>query len=441
MAEFLLAEERLNFCNPSEDLPMNAPFRSQPASVALLFLLVSGEGGSAHAQSAALDSLVRNNLYTFEMSDGRLSGAGANWLHHAGHGAHFVALAENHNTRAIPEFAVGLFRLLHEAYGFNYLALEEGPALGHLLSKRVRGGRPDAAFRLGLEFPNAFHMYTEEELRMIDRIAAISRARTDPIWGLNQEFGLAHVLDRLVQIAPDARTRAVAAELLRRSGEYEGERFARNVFFISDVATDQDFQGLREAFRPRAGSEADRLISQATLSHRIYAPYRSQPRPHFTAFHESGRLREENMKRLFAERYREAQAPRNPFPKVLVKSGHTHLNRGLGRGNEVFTLGNFLSEVATFQGGESLHLYVLLNWNDLPESFFAPFVPHIRPETNTLFDLRPLQAWAAQNAFRDLHPDLRRVLVGYDALVILGDKTLGSVEALRTPNFRQYTGS
>jgi hypothetical protein len=373
------------------------------------------------------------------MADGRISGAGADLLRDAARGAHFVGLGENHNTRAIPEFTVGLFHLLHENYGFNYLALEEGPAIGRLLSRSVRSRAPDGAFRLGLRFPNAFHMYTEEELRMIDHIAAISTAKKDPIWGLNQEFGLAHVLDRLVKLAPNARAREVAADFLRRSLEYEGERFARKKFFISEVTTTEDFQALREAFRPAPGSEADWLISQAALSHEIYSPYRSQA--HFTAFYESGKVREENMKRLFAKNYHEAQSLGNRLPKVLVKSGHVHLGRGMGRNNEVFTLGNFLSEVATFQGGHALHVYVLLNWDDLPQSHFAPLVPFVRSDTNTLFDLRPLQAWAAQRKVRDLHPELRRVLVGYDFLVILGDKTQGSLEALRTPNFNWYSGS
>jgi hypothetical protein len=104
----------------------------------------------------------------------------------------------------------------------------------------------------------------------------------------------------------------------------------------------------------------------------------------------------------------------------------------------VFTLGNFLSELATFQGGHSLHLYAVLNWPDLPESFLAPFLPHLQAGQDVLFDLRPLQAWAAHGQIRDLDPRLRRVILGYDALLLLADTTRGSVEALRTPAFRAY---
>jgi hypothetical protein len=376
---------------------------------------------------------------TFDLADGRLGGPGAELLREAARGAHVVALGENHNTRAIPELTVALFRMLHDEHGFDYLALEEGPAIAWMLSERVRAGRPDGALQLGREFPNAFHMYTEEELRMIDRVAAISAAPAEPIWGLNQEFGLAHVLDRLVRIAPTDEARRAAEAFLRRSREYEGERFAKKVAFISHVATPADFRALREAFRPAPGSEADRLIAQAALSHEIYAPYATKPQPPASAFYASGRRREENMKALFAERYREARARGAAQPKVLVKSGHVHLTRGLGAFNETFTLGNFLSEVATFEGGASLHLHVVLNWDDLPKGFLAPFAAHARSGTNTLFDLRPLRAWAAFT--RGLDPELRRVLLGADVLIILADTSRGSVRALRTPNFNWYSGS
>jgi hypothetical protein len=394
---------------------------------------------AAAQAKAPLDSLITGHVHPFRLEPGgRLTGPGATLLQSAARGAHFVALGENHNTRAIPELTVALFRMLHETSGFDYLALEEGPEIGRLLSRAVRSGQADGAFRLGLRYPSAFHMYTEDELRMVDRVAAISRARTNPVWGLNQEFAAAHVLERLAELAPDAAARSVAQGQHRRSLEYEAERYARNVSYLAGVATPADFQALRGAFRPEPGSEADRLIHQLALSHDVWSPYYTQPSPHFTAFHASGLRREQNMKTLFAGFYRAAQAESGRAPRVLVKSGHVHLNRGIGPNNEVFTLGNHLSELATFQGGHSLHLYVLLNWPDLGEGFFAPFARRLAPGQDVVFDLRPLQAWAAQGQIADLDPRLRRVLMGYDALIILNDMTRGSVEALRTPRFRAY---
>jgi hypothetical protein len=91
----------------------------------------------------------------------------------------------------------------------------------------------------------------------------------------------------------------------------------------------------------------------------------------------------------------------------------------MGASNEVFTLGNHLSELATHHGARSLHLHVVLSWEDLPKGFLAPFATHVPANTNVVFDLRPLQSWAALRAFRNLDPELRRVLVGADMLVIL----------------------
>lgn len=394
----------------------------------------------AHAQDgpSLLDSLIAANVHPIRVQDGRLAGPGAALLESAARDAHFVAVGENHNTRAIPEFTAALFSMLHHGAGFDYLALEEGPQIGRLLSRAVRADGPDGAFRLGLRYPSAFHMYTEEELRMIDRVAATSGARSNPVWGLNQEFAAAHALERLMEIAPDPAARTLAREQHRRALEYEAERYARNVSYLAGIATLDDFQALRRAFRPEPGSEADLLIGQLALSHQVWRPYYTTPRPHFSAFYDSGLRREQNMKALFTRFYRQAQAESGRAPRVLVKSGHVHLNRGLGPGNEVFTLGNFLSEVAAFQGGHSLHLYLVLNWPDLPESFLAPFVRHLAPGRDILFDLRPLQPWAAHGQIPGLDARLRRVIVGYDALIVLSDTTRGSVEALRTPRFRQY---
>ncbi|HEX6066055.1 MAG TPA: hypothetical protein VFZ04_17600, partial [Longimicrobiales bacterium] len=379
------------------------------AAVGLSFLIAA----QAPAQNAnPLDSLIAANVSTFTLADGKISGAGADRILAAAAATHFVALGENHNTRAIPLLTTALFRELHAKYGFNYLALEEGPAIGRAVSDAVRRGQPGAAFQLGLRYPNAFHMYTEDELRMIDDIAAISTAKQNPIWGLNQEYGMMHVLERLVQIAPNATAKAIAEAQLARAREYESERFALNKFFMSEVAQPADYRALRDAYKPAPDSEAFELISQAELSNAIFAPYAVKPRAPFTQFYASGKSREDNMKRLFASNYKIA-AREAPAPKVLVKSGHVHLNRGIGRSNEVFTLGNFLNELAIFEGGESLHLYVLLNWPDLRQSFLAPFVPHIQANTNTVFDLRPLQAWAAHRQLPQLDPELRRALVGY----------------------------
>jgi hypothetical protein len=406
--------------------------------IVTVFMLVAAvETCQAQAATAVLDSLIRGHVYPLTMEDEQLGGTGADLIRVSARGAAFVALGESHNTRAIPSFTVALFRMLRDAEDFQHLALEEGPELGRRLSEAVRTRGSGGAFGIAREFPNAFHLFNEEELRMVDRIGALSAA-TDPIWGINQEFGLAHVYARLAELAPDHASRAVVRQLLLRSLAYEGERHARDTAFISAIAIVEDFQGLRLAFAPPEGSEAARLIEQASLSHEIYAPYREGDAAPFTAYHRSNVEREDNMKRLFSHRYAGGTAAGRPSG-VLVKSGHTHLGRGRGS-TGVLTLGNFLSELAIAEGARSLHLYVVLNWEDLGESWLAPFVPHLVGSENTVVDLRHIEPWAAWGRLGRLDARLAQLLNGYDMLVVLGDTSPASIEALCTPNFNWYTG-
>jgi hypothetical protein len=407
-------------------------FHVRQTILAVLMLVPAVGTGEAQVATAVLDSLIRGNVHSLTIEGEELGGTGAGLIRSGAGGAAFVALGENHNTRAIPEFTVALFRMLQEAGDFQHLALEEGPELGRRLSEAVRTGASDGVMVIAREFPNAFHLFTEEELRMVDRIGALSTA-PDPIWGINQEFGLAHVYARLVEIASEPASRAAARQIFLHSLRYEGERHARDTAYVSAIATVDDFHGLRLAFAPAEGSEAARLIEQASLSHQIYAPYGKGDAAHFTEYHRSNVDREDNMKRLFAHRFTTGK------PRVLVKSGHTHLGRGRGP-TGVWTLGNFLSELAIAEGARSLHLYVILNWEDLGESWLAPFVPYLAVSENTVIDLRPLEPWAAWGRLGRLDARLEQLLRGYDMLVVLGDTSPGSIEALCTPNFNWYTG-
>ncbi len=108
---------------------------------------------------------------------------------------------------------------------------------------------------------------------------------------------------------------------------------------MGTVARAEDFEHLRAAFHPSPGSETERLIDQAALSNRIFAPYSMKPRPAAELFYRSGEQRETNMKRLFAEQYKKAQAA-VPLPKVLAMFGQLHMYRGRSEGlGSVFRYG------------------------------------------------------------------------------------------------------
>lgn len=395
---------------------------------------------------ASLDKLLLANAYPFKIQNGTLSGEGAKVLASSMNEVQFVALGEWHNRRAVHKFGGALFRMLHDRYGFNYQALEEDPYLGKLSSRASRRGGAEAMIKLALRYPNAFHLLTEEQLEMMGDIGRRSEAAAEPIWGLNQVFGATHIYERLVQIAPDAKARSAARKLLNEALEYEKERFQKNIHYVAVVAKPSDFASLRNAFRPKAGSEAEWLIDQIELSNQVFSPYVTKPRPAPEVFHRSGVKRETNMKLLFADRYREAQSRGDRLPKVLAMFGHLHLYRGLSEQTDLYTLGNFLSELAIFNGQRSLHIYTVVDLPEVRRGWHGTLVEAIenagdKTDDGIVVDLRPLRSLALTRnpASAELDPALRRLFLGYDFFVYLRDGKLGSLERLKTPNFRMYS--
>jgi hypothetical protein len=402
---------------------------------------VLGLQDAAHAQAVSLDSLLSAHTYSISYDRGVLAGDGLKALSGMIEGSQFVALGEEHNTRAIPRFTTALFRVLRENHGFQYLALEEGPYIGRLLSAAARTGGHDSVMALARRHANAFHMYTEEELEMAAEVGRSSAESVEPIWGVNQEFGASHVLERLTLLAPNDSARARAQQLLARAQQYEAERFQENVHYLAAVARADDFAELRDSFIPSAGSEADVLLTQLELSRRIYAPFAMRPAPPIQAFHRSGQERERHMKQLLSERLREAQRRTAKVPRVLVKSGHLHLYRGHSERTELLTLGNFLAELAIFNGFRSTHLYATVDRPYVRDGWLAPFVRAAPAGMDALIDLRDLQPLAARNRIADLSPQVRRLILAYDAVLVFRDSAQGSLDRLRTARFRWYPGS
>lgn len=412
-------------------------------SLLIISLFSSGFGqNTANTNKPdAFEELIRANTFRLENNEGKLSGQGAAVLDSAMKNVQFVAIGENHNKRAVHQFGEALFRLLHEKYNFNYLALEEDPYWGKLLSEASRKSGNEAVLNLALRYPNAFHMYTEDEIKMIEVIGKMSSAPKNSIWGLNQVFGAAHVYERLIEIAPNAEARKTAQRLFDDALQHEKERFQKNTHYLVNIAKPEDFASLRTAFKPKPNSEADWLIGQIALSNQIFAPYAAKPRPTSAVFYESGKIRENNMKHLFAERYKEAQKAGIALPKVMAMFGHLHLYRGLAENTEQYTLGNFLSEFAHFNGTQSVHIYTAVNFEGIEKSFFSPLTNEASKTTGdsafgAVVDLRPLFDYARKS--KDMNPTLRRLIMGYDILLFMRDGETGSLKRLQTPNFRWY---
>lgn len=405
-----------------------------------LLILIGGIVVLTQAQTDSFADLLRANTFPIQIENGKMFGKGAEVIQSALTDVQFVALGEEHNKRAVHQFGDALFRLLHEKHGFNYLALEEDAYWGKMLSEAAKKGGGEEVISLALRYPNAFHLLTEEEMSLIGNIGKISKAKY-PVWGLNQVFGAVHIYERLIKIAPNKQAREVAQKLLDQALNYEKERFQRKIHYLAKVAKPKDFDLLRSAFQPPKNSEAEFLIEQISLSNQIFAPYVAVPRPSSAVLYESGKIREVNMKQLFARHYKEAQKSGDSLPKVMAMFGQLHLYRGLSERTEQYTLGNFLSEFANFNNQKSLQIYTTINADFIHKGAFmglAKTASAVAGKNNSgaVVDLRTLFDYAKNN--KEMNPELRRLIMSYDIFVFLMDGQTGSTKRLQTPNFNWY---
>lgn len=374
------------------------------------------------AQKYSLDSLLRANSHSISLSSGSVAGDGLDLIIEAARNAQFVMIAEEHNVSALNELAALLFNELHRRFSFNYISLEQGTVITSWLGDDSHRGNMAAIRNLIHTFPHAPTFATDEELQLIAEVGTTSSAATNPIWGVDQEFGALHILERLAELAPDQVAMDRVKELAANARTYERDR-SGDVHFVAEILTPDDLSGLPTLFHAEAGTEASILIEALERTNRIYHNYWESRKGKPTAY-ENGREREESMKLRFMEHYRQAQDAGEALPRVLAKLGHWHILRGFSRAN-VPTFGNFLSEFSISNRMETfiLSTYVI----EGPESWRnnTGVLQRIAlPSQFTVVDFRPLRPYAHQDRISNLSDAWKRLLFRADAaLVIRGGKT------------------
>lgn len=374
-----------------------------------------------------LDSIVTANAYEIRLEGGRFTGPGAGLLLNEASRAQCLLLGEEHNALEIPQLVGALFDTLQKQAGYHYVALEQDPLTMELASRAPMRGQVEALAAYSRRYPFAFTFVSDQELAMIAHIGAVSRGHADPIWGLDQSFGAAHSLDRLLAIGgPRVSPAARALAMHYRDTAMAKER-VRDLEKFDYMAAEktENFARLDSLWAPAPGSDAAFILDNLASSDAIYRAYRER------RGYDNGYVREEQMKQLFMREYRRAQHADGAAPKVIVKMGHWHVYRGEGPSN-LQTLGNFVSELARANGGNTFHLAIhshnppggfrsLSAWADsLPD----PMIAHNLPTDRwTIVDLRPLRAHFGRiaSALRaDQRDQFRRLVFGFDAELFVG---------------------
>jgi hypothetical protein len=367
-----------------------------------------------------------------------LVGNGVPFLMDAAKHAQFFMIGESHYVAETPRFAAALFNDLHRAYGYNYYAVEAGPLIMRMLSTSPVRGSTDSSLAIARKYPHAFQFWDDQEIDAFADVGRVSTAKTEPLWGLDQEWGALHVLDRLIEIAPAEDARTFARELADRARPVEASRpfgfteeFKR---FIPD-ADSAWFKELRARFRPPNGSEADFLIYSLELSNRVYLHNDAAEHGAVTGYAANSE-REQYLKSRFMSQYRDAQKAGDSVPRVLLKLGSVHGGDWLSP-TYVHTLGEFVREFAIANGEKSFHLVAWLvndpgTYWSLSESAGYELLARVGSTKEwTLVDLRPLHDLWYGGRLKALSRELRDTIFAYDAVLLIGNGTRGTYDQLR----------
>lgn len=398
------------------------------------------EGDLARGEdNDALRTMLRDHQYAMSLKGDRVGGPAVEFIVAQTHGAQFVGFAEPHNLSEVPRLFTGIFRELHAAHGFNYVALETGPLIAERMSEPPVRGDLEAMRELYFRFPRSFHFYTDEEIAMMVEVGKISDAPSMPLWGVDQMHGAAVAVDELIRITDDAERRDRLEALRTKLEQVNAADILNRRGFIK--AEGSAIPQLGEWYAPEAGSRAEWLIDQLTLSHRVYRNNIDASGGAATGY-VSNVEREENMKSLFLRYYRRAKEADGRPAKVFVKQGHWHLMGGRSPGN-AYPLGSFLREFAKSNGWEFFNIGVSYNsdakgmYSLADDPDFAPVSELTDAEGATLFDLRPLRGYAHAGQLAGLSPNLRSWLFDYDAVLIIGNAKRGGYDTSRERSRRQ----
>lgn len=397
--------------------------------VALVSLRLVPAGAQADTAAAIRlrDSLITANSYRATFADGKFEGPAHDFIVREAAKAQFVAIGERHEIREIPEITLALLRELSGRYGFNHLATENGEQAIRLIPPHTRASARDSVVAYAARYPDAFEFSDDQDLELVGRAAAILRKSNSPVWGLDQEFGALHLIDRLRNLGVPAPARTFVDSIYDavRVAELKSVTHGGRHWMALDASPGL-FRRLRDLYGATVGREQNEIFTSLEESARIYELNRmaSSGQPvGFTANND----REQFMKRNFARFYRDAQKSGEANPKVILKMGQAHLGRGQSPFGP-YAVGNLVSELALANGSTSFHIAVLAH--NAPADTLAPSlwqwtdmlpIARVTPTSGiTVIDLRPLRRFLYSNKVGKIDPDLRRTIYGYDAMMLIG---------------------
>ena len=397
----------------------------------------------ANEEDLLLTQLAKNK-YALTFGNGKLKGAGADFLFKEAQAAQFFLIAENHGFAELPQFTGALFREINR-YGYNHFAIETGPLTARLLASLAKKQSPDAFAEFNRQNPFSIPFFSwKEEADLLNHVINKSDEKSVELWGLDQEFILSAKinLQRLLELTADKQARLLINEYYQNAKtEFNRAVEDKNpgILFMYSVKED-DFKKMEAAIKPKPGSEAAEILNELKISREIYAKQRGRG-------YESNLQRSELMKAHFMRYYEKAVKRNKSLPKVLFKFGANHMKRGRNYTN-VHDIGNLAAELANANQTKSFHLFVAAAGGTQNSYFpfggseeakvkkydgvkafkdFAGFditlllTPAPENKDWVVLDLKPLRPLLYSRKLGKIEKATEELIWGYDAVLIIPD--------------------
>jgi hypothetical protein len=374
--------------------------------------------------------------YLLTITDGRMSGPGAEIIRAQLPTAQFILFGEDHGFADSP---IVLHAIAREAkpLGFRYLVEEVGPLSTAMIRQTLNNDGMEGLHELVNDAPFGFPFLSlKDDAELASDFLGTDEKGTPFLWGVDQEFEGSPVfhLRRLVAIAPDDSARAAAQKLLDAETTAAAKADWKN--FLLMQGGDGDFDALAAQFKESA--EAQTIIAELKESAAIYQLY-----THGHAYENNARRARLLAKNFLAD-YKSAA---DPMPKVIFKMGIEHVALGTTTVDTI-DLGTLASKIAQLDGKTALRIAFLptggsnLSFQHQPGSpttvgpyksdvagKFFPAIgidPAALPKDAwTLIPLEPVRQTLDSGGIQKLSPMSRFILLGFDYVITTPDAKPG----------------
>ncbi|MEM6629378.1 MAG: hypothetical protein AAF694_06875 [Bacteroidota bacterium] len=385
-------------------------------------------------QEMGIEELAKKYSYTLATRDGRLVGPGAELLLYEATQTDFVCIGQDEGVAEIPQLIEAIYQHSHNiGLRFSHIALDVSDFSARQLESLAAD--VDASNLLQgyiKDHPGEISSFAwKEEIDMLIQLLETADYNEEILWGLGpvSPLGASSVLEYLIPLAPDNKSRKLVQKLLKQA--QKGESTYRSSQDTSTTylaqAGGSDFEALHASF-----DEIPEAIGIGALERS--SQWYQKPTNERRLLLEEGLYNRFNRNYLRA-RNREAQAPR-----AMIKLPAEHLYRGKVPGTEIPAFGNRLERFIQQSKQQMLNIRIMAGpgshvsqlttsgqYQTVPntssdQEWMKPLSSLVKPEKWLVFNLRVMRKFIPQ----DLDPQLKKLINEYDILILMGSSSPGT---------------